>query len=61
MQTFTYYVHTKSNLGRTMFEMIVVCVNNSFILSCNYKHVAVISPDVMLNHMYFVYKCLYNF
>ena len=28
MQTFTYYVQTKSNLGKTMFALIIVYINN---------------------------------
>ena len=34
MQTFTYYVQTKSNLGRTMFAMIIVYTNNVLVISC---------------------------
>ena len=34
IQTFTYYVQTKSNLGRTMFEMIIVYINNVLVISC---------------------------
>ena len=34
MQTFTYYVQTKSNLGRTMFAMIIVYINNVLVISC---------------------------
>ena len=34
MQTFTYYMQTKSNLGRTMFAMIIVYTNNVLVISC---------------------------
>ena len=34
MQTFTYYVQTKSNFGRTMFAMIIVYINNVLVISC---------------------------
>ena len=34
MQTFTYYLQTKSNLGRTMFTMIIVFINNVLVISC---------------------------
>ena len=34
MQTFTFYVQTKSNLGRAMFAMIIVYINNVLVISC---------------------------
>ena len=36
MQTFIYYVQTKSNLGGTtsMFAMIIVHINNVLVISC---------------------------
>ena len=34
MQTFTYYMQTKSNLGRTMLAMIIVYRNNVLVISC---------------------------
>ena len=34
MQTLTYYVQTMSNLGRTMFAMIIVYINNVLVISC---------------------------
>ena len=34
MQTSTYYVQTKSNLGRIMFAMIIVYINNVLVISC---------------------------
>ena len=34
MQTCTYYVQTKSYLGRTMFAMIIVYINNVMVMSC---------------------------
>ena len=39
MQTFTYYVQTKSNLGRIMFAMIIVYfiyiyISNVLVISC---------------------------
>ena len=34
MQRFTYYVQTKSNLGRAIFAMIIVYLNNVLVVSC---------------------------
>ena len=34
MQTITYYVPKKSNLGRTMSAMIIVYINNVLVISC---------------------------
>ena len=34
MQTFTCYVQTKSNLGKTMFAIIIVYINNVLVISC---------------------------
>ena len=33
MQKFTYYLQTKSDLGRTMFAMIIVYINNVLVIS----------------------------
>ena len=45
MQTFTYFVQTKSNLGRTMFAMISVYINNVLVISC-------LSPKPSVMHLY---------
>ena len=34
MQTFTYYVQTKGNLGKAMFAMIILYINNVLGISC---------------------------
>ena len=41
MQTFTYYVQTKNNLGRTVFAMIIVYINNVLFHVCQPSHHAV--------------------
>ena len=49
MQTFAFYVQTKSNLGRTMiFAMIIVLyINNVLVISC-------LSPKLSVMDLYLV-------
>ena len=49
MQTSTYYVQTKSNLGRIMFAMIIAYINNVLVISC-------LSPKPSVMDLYLLIK-----
>ena len=49
MQIFTCNVQTKSNLGRTMFAMIIVYINNVLVISCLSP-----KPSVMDLYLFFI-------